>query len=698
MTCRVVQWNTRNLTSNKSHIQSMCSSLNPSILCIQETWGRADANLKLPGFNLISFKNRLGSVGGGVAIYAKPTISITPIDLDNPLEVCAARVFYKNLKYTLISLYCPPNHNNASLIENLKKALEVLPAPFLICCDSNGHHPQWGSEVGNARGTHFYDFVQENELSICNNGTPTYECSNGTFTHIDLSIVSVSMYLSVIWNVWYDNLHSDHFPIYLDFYDIPYETLNPEPRFNLGRADWQKYQSSIDLPLPPFDDPSNVCALLENTIKNAATASIPLKKPCNKPQFCKNWWNEDCRGALKNKRRAFNLYKRDLGNMTKWIEYKRCKAIMKVTYQRAKNESFKKFVSSINCHTSSKTIWEKVQSLRSRSFKQSIVLKNNDLFISNPKETADLLAQNFANRGSNIEIEPENLHHVSSQSAFLPYSNSPKYNSPFSLTELRRVLGKKNSNTPGPDDIHPALIKNLNNKQLEQLLNIFNYFWCAGLPSQWKSSIIIPLLKFGKIALDPNSYRPISLTNFLCKTLERMVVNRLKSYLENENIFDEHQYGFRPALSTTDAICSLENSIRQEALRGKATLAVFLDITQAFDSVWHAGLLSKVRSLGVSGNMYNFIRCFISDRNIQVKCQGVLSDPQRVDRGVPQGSVISPILFTLMINDLFNSLPSSISHSLYADDVALWFSGEDLGLCLAEVQLALDGLNVWSGR
>ena len=134
------------------------------------------------------------------------------------------------------------------------------------------------------------------------------------------------------------------------------------------------------------------------------------------------------------------------------------------------------------------------------------------------------------------------------------------------------------SKTPGPDLLPPQLFKNLNELQEFDLLKIINFYWNNGLPSQWKSAITIPIPKPNKPPHLPTSYRPISLTNTLCKTMERLVNLRLKMFLADKNLLDPKQSGFRAGLSSLDGVSRLENQIRINQMEGRATLAVFLDL------------------------------------------------------------------------------------------------------------------------
>ena len=208
-------------------------------------------------------------------------------------------------------------------------------------------------------------------------------------------------------------------------------------------------------------------------------------------------------------------------------------------------------------------------------------------------------------------------------------------------------MGK--TSTPGPDSIPPEIYKNMSHINLQKLLEILNFFWNTGLPSKFKESIIIPIHKVEKPPSLPSSYRPISLTNSLCKIMERMVSLRLKLLLGDTKFFDSKQSGFRAGFSSLDGIARLENSIRKNQQEDRPTIGVFLDINKAFESINHSALLFKIKQSKLNGNLFCFIKNFLSDRKIAVKYKNKISKSLNTTLGVPQGSVISPMLFCYLI-------------------------------------------------
>ena len=223
----------------------------------------------------------------------------------------------------------------------------------------------------------------------------------------------------------------------------------------------------------------------------------------------------------------------------------------------------------------------------------------------------------------------------------------------FSEEELKEAIrNTKAKQQPGPDNIFPEFIHNLGSKALK-ILTIYNKLWNSrdSLPDEWKKATIVPVLKPGKPANLISSYRPIALTSVLAKIQERMILARLNWYLKNQNLLTEEQAGFRRNRSTTYQLTKLTQEIKMAFNQQESVLAVFVDFSGAYDSIWRAKLIEKLKNMNTEGNMLTWISRFLDQRWTKVKNGETFSKYKQTKVGLPQGAVTSTTLFNVYIND-----------------------------------------------
>ena len=211
------------------------------------------------------------------------------------------------------------------------------------------------------------------------------------------------------------------------------------------------------------------------------------------------------------------------------------------------------------------------------------------------------------------------------------------------------------------------------------LLSLFNRSWHSHtFPSCWKPTTIIPIHKPGKPTSSPSFFRPISLTSCISKLFERLILSRLTFHLESNHLLSTCRAGFRPGRSPLDQI--LSQSIWDGFQRKQPpdrTILASVDFSKAFDSVWHCALFHKLLSLKLPPCFVLWMRSFLSDRRAKVQVGGSHSRSFGIRRGVPQGSVLGPVLFILFVDDITKDLLRGAHASLYADDLAIWSSSPD---------------------
>ena len=633
-------------------------------------------------------------------IYVKMGIPYLKIDLDTGMEAVAVRIFINNLSLSICSLYIPPDYNDANIESHLTKLVALLPKPFLICTDANAHHVSWGSACSDRRGKVISRLVEGTDLVILNSGEPTHIAPSGTFTHIDLSIATADLAASFEWEPQADLYNSDHFPISIHS-NIDAPELPDSYRWNVKKADWRGFQGALNLRNVIGETSTKTCENLVNSINIAAKAHIP-QTCCNPPQArCRGWWTRECARARMAKNRALSRYKRHRGSLELFVEFKKCRAIFRKTVNEAKRNNFQQFVEGMQPNTNSTKVWNKVKALSNNKVYKSVILKEGKNFISESKQVAECFAQHFATI-SNGETQDINFEEIKRQyegtQIVFSNDNSDFYNREITDKEVKAAIASCKSRTTGPDAIPFEFFKQFNKGHIDSLVEILNSVFKHGVSEQWRESVVVPILKPNKIRTDPNSYRPIALTNCICKIMEKVLNWRLQRYLEFNSKFSPYQSGFRAAHSTLDALTRVESVVRESLMQDKYVVAVFLDICHAFDTVWHQGLMLKLLSMGIKGNLARFICSFMQKRQSRVKIRNTLSNNYFLKAGVPQGSVISPTLFTIYINDIFKALPKSVSYSLYADDGAFWITGTDLNDLMSTIQESLLQIEEWSHK
>ena len=311
----------------------------------------------------------------------------------------------------------------------------------------------------------------------------------------------------------------------------------------------------------------------------------------------------------------------------------------------------------------------------------------NETLTQNDQEKAETLSKFFA---SVFTAEPP---------APLPTPREQRYEQPLENTninteDIREILGKlKINKSRGPDDIHPQVMKEAAAAIAVPLTILYRKSIESGsLPKQWKQANVTALHKKGNKQL-PNNYRPVSLTCIPCKVLESLIRRNIIAHMSHNGLLSNCQFGFVERRSTTLQLLYTIEDWAAEIDEGGVVDTCYLDIQKAFDTVPHLRLIAKVDSYGIKGKVLQWIQAFLTDREQSVCVGGIKSKPANVTSGVPQGSVLGPVLFVLYINDMPNSVSSNLT--MYADDTKLYRpvrSPQDMRV----LQEDLDALQRWS--
>ena len=709
---RICHFNAQSMSSKLEEIKHFLATNSIHICSINETWLKPGKTLNFPFYKI--FRKDRSTQGGGVCLLVHESIVCEQINFPFILteEILAVRLhaITKDKQDIVVATYYNPpqcTFNPAPLNHLFSQHHKTL-----VVGDLNSHHTGWGSSHTCKNGERIVDLILDSDLTLLNNDQPTYSPMHRIdySATLDLALCSPDLASSVLSFEVHDELRSDHLPFIVELQSsMPsLTTLNTKTitTINLPKFIEQASQEEASIQqtdqLNTIEEIEAAAASLTTAIQRAQTAASKT----NTIAIHNNKLNilpPHVVAKIKARKKAERRYKKThlpADNTTA----NRLKEQVSCAIKKHNRHSWQHHCTELNTHHVSDTIlWRKLESISNGKPPRSttICLDIDGSKTTEPQTVANAfsayLGSVFSDSNSPDFDSKFHAQVTSEKGSFFSYEATPPQLT--TSTEVQAIITKiRGKGAPGPDAITNKLLKNLPPIYCHHMANIFNACLAQShMPTKWKEAAVVMLPKAGTDPTSTSSYRPISLLNTLSKILERVVLARLLAWLNEHNILSKYQSGFRAGKQTRDHLFRLIQDVLAAFNCGYMVGAVFVDIEKAFDKVWHDGLLYKLNSLKAPTYLCMFIANYLKDRSLRVRYKNVHSNPANMLAGVPQGSVLGPILFNIFFNDV-SDIKGPAELAMFADDLASWTSSHSAKSIERKLQDRLTALEDWASQ
>jgi len=697
--------NARSLVKNIGNIITELSLLpnKPSIIAVTETWASTDNDyLPIPGYTCI-LKSRIGKIGGGVGLYLQDQINLTyKLRSDLSLNECTDSLFIQltnNKQKNIIIgvIYKPPGADVHKFTENLEQLLQKVSKEHRPCYLMGDFNIDLMKQNKHLHTKHFLDtLLAYGFYPLINKPT---RITTESITLIDNLLTNVHD-PRVKSGVWTVDL-SDHLPVFtiLPNYSTKTNIKKKITKRILSQENVEKFKSSLQdydwSNLSKSSDANAMYSEFNLVVQNLYNKSFPIvSRTLTISDHSRPWITQ---GIKKSITKKHSLYKTFLKLRTEKSHtlYKNYRNKLTATLRQAEKSYYLDKLNSVKDNLA-KT-WKILNSITARNVQSKVTIDeivSNNCIVRDPKQIADKFNRFFTNVGPDLakKIQPVSRNF----SDFLPTHNpSSIFLKPTNELEIRQIiLALKNSSSKGHDNLCTSIIKNCCDELAQPLAHIFNKSMSDGIvPDDLKIAKIIPIYKSDDKKVVSN-YRPISVLPAFSKILEKIIYNRLLDFISQNDILSKNQYGFRKNISTSMALIDLVDKISTSIENNEYTIGIFLDLAKAFDTVNHNILLSKLYHYGIRGIPYEWFKNYLTNRHQYVYLNNTKSDRLPIACGVPQGSILGPLLFLIYINDL-NIVTKLLTFIMFADDTNIFISGKNLTDISSIVNTELQTISSW---
>lgn len=685
----IIHINIRSFNKNSDEFFAFISQCNrtPDIIVMTETWFSPENFKTIPNYQ--SFHTyRSTRRGGGVTIYIKScyrAIKDETLSYANDIfEMCTVCVHLEgNERVRLHGIYRPPIPEN---VTPFVAALEnnILCSPKVKYILAGDFNVNLGDPSNN--DMEYINLCYQKNLSPCIT-VPTHVSGSiidNLWTNIPCTVPGVFP-VSV----------SDHYPFFVYFMFNKNNGDTVKKYFRDHSAESIKtLENDVACFLSTFHllnlDISSKVSIFNTEIFSLYNKNCPIKvKTMSFDRYRKPWIREVHMKCINRKHELFRKYKRGEANYNEYNIYKNVVGrILKI----AKNSYYKnKFTQNVG---NARETWRTINSLinPNNSNQISEVILNGNA-ISKSADMARAFNEYFSGIALELDrtIPPSNISPLTYMPSRCLHS---MFLSPSNAIEVKSIISGLKNKGGFANSLPTFIYKILSNVLCPTISCMFNQSISHGLfPDCLKVAQVIPIHKKGAKNKIEN-YRPISLLHILSKIFERMMYNRVLSFLARNNVLCMQQFGFRKNLNTTDAILEFTNNIYNSLNKSEYFMAIFLDFTKAFDTVDHSILITKLDYSGIRGVAGEWFRSYLYNRKQYVSINYNNSSTLNIIKGVPQGSVLAPLLFLIYINDLHRT-SNVLKFVHFADDTTVFHSHSDLNVLTTLVNAELYNISNW---
>lgn len=685
----IIQHNVRCFKTNKQALQVLYAQDNPDVILLNGTGHKTTDNITFSNYNAEE-KTLTGEPHDGSIILIRKNIKYKNIVTTSRMQ--AIVIQHNHIPVVIATCYLPPRYNTLPALEYNR--LLSRPDPVLIAGDFNAKHPDINTTKPhdiNNMGKSLKTFVEQHKAVYRRTNFPTYICSNAN-TRPDLVFTNRRFFYTLDMHQGPPN-PSDHMPIMMHIDATP-ECIPIPPRRSYPKADWEAFRSKLT-DLKPFDWHNLTHAQIEEqaikwteTVSRAAEESVPKIshiRPAHAKMsnYAKNLIEQMNHlltlmryhpHSRRNHHRAYVIHRQNLHAELKSINVKFYENILNKTLDKKNTREF----------------WSTLNAFQGKKTRPQNTLQDNDGTPLTTQEQKDAAFRTHfqsqfqidANDNEQFNQEFETLimqyHRTHLRQYPPPQTADPNnlhiHNLTHKITyeEFENSLKRMSNKAPGRSQINKTIMMQCPRDVTIALIDIYNAMMAAAyIPAHMKHAILVPILKPDKDCIAKN-HRPISLLEFHGKLYERILLNRIMPELEAQDLFQQAQHGFRPhrGTETALAIC-YERLARMKGIRGAAMC--LRDVSGAFDKVWHVGLKVKIAHLDIPLIWKHILSQYLDHRSAAVKVGQHIGEPLPLLSGVPQGAILSPMLYNIFLHDI--PTPPQRNHTsktfnfIYADDI-----------------------------